>query len=164
MCVYVCTGCPRILLTQERIYSLFHGHNIYTNHMSIKTREVKNSNTTNYSFLALLKKKLCIIEKLGRFQTEAEIGHILSVWKFLYLEKQHMKILFLKISTQLIHFIQCREHVVPLRMHRLCDIGKTAYWDPFESRSRIFIPSKYDGFWRNSEIWPNFQWLITFFQ
>ena len=59
-------------------------------------------------------------------------------------------------------FYESRDVVAPLRKHRLCDNQKTAYWDSFESRSRIFILTKFDRFWRNSEICPIFQWPITF--
>ena len=59
-------------------------------------------------------------------------------------------------------FYESRDVVAPLRKHRLCDNQKTAYWDSFESRSRIFILTKFVWFWRNSEICPIFQWPITF--
>ena len=73
-----------------------------------------------------------------------------------------MKTLFSTISGQSTHFIEYKEVVVPPRMHRLSNIGKTAHWDTFESGSRIFIPAKYDQFCGTSEICPIFQWLTTF--
>ena len=59
-------------------------------------------------------------------------------------------------------FYESRDVVAPLRKHRLCDNQKTAYWDSFESRSRIFIPANYYQFWGNSEICPIFQSHTTF--
>ena len=91
-----------------------------------------------------------------------EIGLILSVWKFLYWQKSFIKTLFSKILGQSIHFIEYREVVVPPRMHRLSNMGKTTHWDTFESRSRIFIPANYEQFWGNSEICPIFQSHTTF--
>ena len=75
-----------------------------------------------------------------------------------------MKTLFSWISGQQIYFIESREVVVPPRMHRLSDIGKSVHWDTFELRSRIFIPAKYDHFCGSSEICLIFQWLTTFSQ
>ena len=78
-----------------------------------------------------------------------------STWRYYFLRFQVNQYILLNTG---------KTDVVPLSMmHRLGSIWKTIYSDPFESRIRIFIPAKYDQFWRKSEIWQNFKWLLTFF-
>ena len=60
-------------------------------------------------------------------------------------------------------FYESRYVVAPLWKHRFVDNQKIAYWDSFDSRSRIFILTKFDRFCRNPEICPIFQWPISFF-
>ena len=70
--------------------------------------------------------------------------------------------LFGSISSRPIHFMKAGMLLHLLGSTDCVTTKKTAYWDSFESRSRIFILTKFDRFWRNSEICPIFQWPIAF--